>query len=138
MGSGVRAPSFSGGLVGGLSGISNSDDDVMSPGRTLNSTSGLPSLGRMAGAQGDNLARLAPTPTEQPTVPLRRRKAETNSAPEPEAPAAKQGAPGAPGGPQAAAQQPRPQVAIEPWMPSYDDILPQRSASGKSFRLRRR
>ncbi|HEX6392108.1 MAG TPA: hypothetical protein VFZ97_01620 [Acidimicrobiales bacterium] len=135
MGSGVRAPSFSGGLVGGLGGISNADDDVVMPGRSLNPSSGLAGIGRMSGAQGDNLARLAPTAAEQPTVPLRKRKPADSPAPEAEAPAGK-GGPAAP--PQASQQAPRPQVAVEPWMPSYDDILPQRASSGKSFRFRRR
>ena len=79
------------------------------------------------GDLGDNLARLAPTTTEQPTVPLRKRRPEgRDSAPESEAaaPKAPAGAPPAPA--------PRPPAVIEAWSPHFDDILPQRpSRSGR-------
>jgi len=82
------------------------------------------------GDLGDNLARLTPTPTEQPTVPLRKRRAEA-----PKDDAAKASQPTAAPAP---APQPRPVVAIEAWSPSYDDILPQRpTRSGRSFRRAR-
>ena len=147
MGSGVRGPSFGGGFGGISSGLSGDDDVVMAP--RINPNSGLPGLGRVA-QQGDNLARLSPSQTEQPTVPLRRRKpaGETSGrAGEGGGPGEEsgQGGPGAAGAASAgghaapAPQAQRPAVAVEPWMPSYDDILPQRSArSGRSFRLRRR
>ena len=148
IGSGVRAPSFGGGL-----GLGSNDDVVMGP-SGINPSSGLPGLGaRISRDQGDNLARLAPTPTEQPTIPLRRRKPEAGSggpgrdAAGPGHPGGGPGAGGAgvPGGHAAPAgpggqapQAARPPVAVEPWVPSYDDILPQRSArSGRSFRLRK-
>lgn len=157
IGSGVRAPSFGGGL-----GVGPNDDVVMGS-AGINPSSGLPSLGsRISRDQGDNLARLAPTPTEQPTIPLRRRKPEAGAG----GPAGREGAgPGHPAGPGGAGgsggpgaggagvsgghagsagpggqppQAARPQVAVEPWVPSYDDILPHRSArSGRSFRLRK-
>ena len=84
------------------------------------------------GDLGDNLARLAPTPTEQPTVALRKRArgdaAKNDDAERPAQPAA------AP----APAPQPRPVVAIEAWSPHYDDILPQRpTRSGRAFRRAR-
>lgn len=81
------------------------------------------------GGLGDNLARLTPAPTEQPTVPLRRRR--------PEAPKDEADKPAAPPVAAAAAPQPRP-MAIEAWSPNYDDILPQRpTRSGRSFRRAR-
>lgn len=82
------------------------------------------------GDLGDNLARLTPTPTEQPTVPLRKRREEApkNDADRPAQPAA------AP----MPAPQPRPVVAVEAWSPHYDDILPQRpTRSGRAFRRAR-
>jgi hypothetical protein len=82
---------------------------------------------------GDNLARLTPTPTEQPTIPLRKRQPAGEGRAEPAA-----------GGdaPAKAAQTPpqaaRPAVAIEAWSPRYDDILPQRpNRSGRAFRRAR-
>lgn len=128
----VRASSFGGGL--------GADDDLGGS-RTLSSSSGLPGLGGRISQQGDNLARLAPTPVEQPTIALRKRKA-------PDGPGVGRGdeagpsadGAGAPGqAAHPAAQQPaRPAVAVEPWLPSYDDILPARAArSGRSFRFRK-
>ena len=149
MGSGVRGASFGGGFGGPSSGLSDDDDVVIAP-RGVNPSSGLAGLGRISREQGDNLARLSPTPTEQPTVPLRRRKPAGDAAssagegdgPSGEAGQGGHGAAGAAGSGGHAAPAPqaqRPAVAVEPWMPSYDDILPQRSArSGRSFRLRRR
>ena len=84
------------------------------------------------GDLGDNLARLTPTPTEQPTIPLRKRRpGEDAKADQPDK---------APPPPSAATPppQPKPVVAIEAWSPHYDDILPQRpSRSGRSFRRAR-
>jgi hypothetical protein len=82
------------------------------------------------GDLGDNLARLTPTPTEQPTIPLRKRR---------EAEAANNERPERPAQPAAAAPpQARPAVAIEAWSPRFDDILPQRPArSGRGFRRAR-
>jgi translation initiation factor IF-2 len=147
-GSGVRAPSFGAGL-----GLGADDDAVMAP-RGISASSGLPGLGggRISREQGDNLAKLAPTPTEQPTIALRRRKpADGPGAGAGGGDGNGQGPGGGPvgaGGPaphggaagaQAPAPQaPRPAVAVEPWVPSYDDILPARSArSGRSFRIRK-
>ena len=148
-GSGVRAPSFGGGLTPG-----SDDDAVMAP-RGINASAGLPGLGgRITRDQGDNLARLAPAPVEQSTIALRRRKpaADPGAGHEGGPGAGGAGAPGqgshggqggqgghgGPGGHAPAAPAARPQVAVEPWVPSYDDILPQRSArSGRSFRLRK-
>lgn len=92
------------------------------------------------GDLGDNLARLSPTPTEQPTIPLRKRRSAGEAEAE-KSPGADAGSPGSNGsraGQAAPAQASRPSVVIEAWSPQYDDILPQRpTRTGRAFRRAR-
>ncbi len=120
----------------GASGMTPDGDAILPP-RTISASSGLPGIGgRISREQGDNLARLAPAPVEQPTIALRKRRPEAG-APREDAEAEHHAAVAA-GAPHPQPQQARPAVAVEAWVPSYDDILPARSArSGRSFRLRK-
>jgi len=134
------APSGSGpaGAVRPGSGVSGGFSSSVGGGGFGGGSLGASSLsGRITpGDLGDNLARLAPTPTEQPTIPLRKRRpAEA----ERDAGAAADGAAGrAAQAPAAPAQPTRPVVAIEAWSPHYDDILPQRpTRTGRAFRRAR-
>lgn len=128
-----------GGFNSGIGGNSTGGNSIGGNGFGGGGSLGAGSLsGRITpGDLGDNLARLSPTPTEQPTIPLRKRRPAGDA--EAERPPGADAAAGSPNGAKAApAQASRPAAVIEAWSPQYDDILPQRpTRTGRAFRRAR-
>jgi hypothetical protein len=119
-----------GGLGGGGGGLSGG---TRPPAASLGAPTGLSGLRPPGSEAGSiNLNPAVSTPTDRPTIPLRR------PAPRPAeaAPEAAAAAPAAtPAGPPPV---PRNSITIEGWSPTDDDILPPGGAKRKSFRVSRR
>jgi hypothetical protein len=110
---------------GGLGGLRSTTPDNLGP---INFSGDRPPGDLNAGR---TVSGLAPTPTNGPTIPLRRRAAAETSH---SARSTEAAAPTAPAPAPQAAHPARTLVPVDAWMPGDDDILPRRQVK-KSFRL---